>query len=51
MEVGVTEEELVAGQLAVGYPDVADVSAGPGRVDGLKHRLAGADGLDGRVGA
>ncbi len=45
------EEQLVAGQVAVGDADVADVAAGPDGADGLQHRLAGADGLDDRVHA
>ena len=35
----------------VGDPDVADVAAGAGGVDGLHHRLLGADRLDHRVRA
>ena len=51
VEVGVAEEQLVAGEVAVGDADVADVPAGSYRGDGLHHRFAGADGLDDRVGA
>ena len=43
------EEQVLAGELAVGDADVADVATGSGGADGLQHRLAGADGLDGRV--
>ena len=51
VEVGVAEEQLVAGQVAMGDADVADVAAGTDRADGLQHRLAGADGFDDRVDA
>ena len=51
VEVGVAEEQLIAGEVAVGDADVADVAAGADRSDGLQHRFAGADGLDDRVHA
>ena len=35
----------------MGYPDVADMSAGAGSSDSLHHRFLGAYGFDGRVGA
>src|SRR5438067_2456098 len=49
VQVRVTEEELVAGQVAVGDTDVTNVSAGTGGADRLQHRLAGAHCLDCRV--
>src|SRR5437588_12130061 len=51
VQVRVTEEELVAGQVAVGDADVTNVSAGTGGADRLQHRLAGAHCLDYRVRA
>jgi hypothetical protein len=48
--VGVAEEELVTGQVAVGDADIADVAGPEGRVR-LEHRLGSSDGFDHRVGA
>src|ERR1700733_5592455 len=51
VQVDLGVEPLLARQLdVVGDSEVADVAAGPGRADGLHHRLLGADGLDDRVG-
>src|SRR5438132_6082389 len=33
MQMGVAEEQLIPGEVAVGDADVADVPCGPGRVD------------------
>ena len=52
VQVDVGEEQLHARERdLVGHPDVADMATGPGGVDGLHHRLLGADGLDHRVRA
>ena len=45
-------EQVPAGQLhAVRNPDEADVAAGSGGADGLRHRFLGADGLNDRMRA
>jgi hypothetical protein len=50
VDVDVGEEQVHAVQSdVVGHADEAHVPAGAGRVDGLPHRLLGADGLDHRV--
>src|SRR3954449_9039311 len=50
MEVGVTEEQLLAGQVAVSDADIADVTARTRRMDRLQHRFDRSDGFDDRVG-
>src|SRR5437667_12049174 len=50
VQVGMAEKQLVAGQVAVGDTDIADVPTRPGGADGLQHRLTGADRLDDGVG-
>src|SRR5438067_2133180 len=51
VQMRVTEEELVAGQVAVGDADVTNVSAGTGGANRLQQRPAGANCLDYRVRA
>src|SRR5437588_2161251 len=51
VQVGMTEEEFVAGQVTVGDTDVPHVAARARGMDGLQHRFGGPHRLDDGVGA
>jgi hypothetical protein len=52
VQVHVGEEQLHARESdLVSHPDIADMATGTRGMDGLHHRLLGADGLDHRVRA